>query len=641
VEGSRRRPHRVVVTAGHVDHGKSTLLRALTGMEPDRLDEERRRGLSIELGFVWCTLAATRGHPSDLEVAFVDVPGHERFIATMLAGAGSAPAALLVVAADDGWSAQTQEHAEVLALLGTPVVATAVTKSGRVAVDRVAEVVADVRDRSRGLGLTDRQPVVTDAIEGRGLDELRRTLRDGLAAVPEAADGGRPRLWVDRRFVIAGTGTVVTGTLTGGPVRLGDRVAVLPDDLPGRVRGLEALGGDVDAAGPGQRVAINLGGVDRSQIDRGDAVVGATTWPVTDTVEGWLHVLPGRAVGRRGAWHVHVGTAATAARIAPVTGEVAGTDDERGQGAVRVLLERPLPLAAGDILVVRDAGRSRTVGAVHVVDPRPGAPPRGRVARADHARLVEQAAAADGTARLPLLVALAGGLRPVDDLAAATGWTGTTPLPTDLVRVGTHVATDGRWQTWVEALAGLGTGSHARSDVLDALRGARVPADLLDAALANLVEVGRLVAVDTGFALPEHADDETLRRERRRRAVVESLLAEPFAPPPLDEVARSHGADARDVAALVQRGDVVRLGKVAFAAEAVRSAAHALRGSPLAGRPFAAAEAREVVPTSRKYLIPLLEHLARSGVTTFDGTHHRLLLRPGADPSGPPAETTI
>ena len=626
MEEARRRPHRVVVTAGHVDHGKSTLLRALTGMEPDRLDEERRRGLSIELGFVWCTLAGTAAGPADLEVAFVDVPGHERFIATMLAGAGSAPAALLVVAADDGWSAQTQEHAEVLALLGTPVVATAITKSERVSAERLAEVATDVRDRTRRLGLSDGRAVVTDAVAGRGLEELRTGLRDGLATLPTAGDDGRARLWVDRRFVVAGAGTVVTGTLTGGHIHLGDRVTVLPAAAAARVRNLESLGGDVDEAGPGQRVAINLGGIDRDEVERGDAVVGGDgAWRASDTVEGWLRVLPGRAVGRRGAWHVHVGTAAAAARILPVVDTVAGEpDSDGGDGAVRVLLERPLPLAAGDVLVVRDAGRRRTVGAVRVADPCPGPSPRGRTARADHAGLLGRAAAADGEARLPLLVALGGGVRPVDELAAATGWDGTTPPPAGLVRLGSHVATETRWRSWVATLAGLGPGSHARSRVLDALRGGRVPGDLLDTTLAHLVDAGALVAVDTGFALPEHVDDETQARERRRRDVVGALLAEPFAPPALDEVARRHGADARDVAALVQRGEVVRVGKVAFAADAVRSAADALRGSALAARPFTAAEAREVVPTSRKFLIPLLEHLARTGVTTFDGAHHRV-----------------
>jgi selenocysteine-specific elongation factor len=628
IPSTARRPHRIVTTAGHVDHGKSTLLRALTGMEPDRLAEERRRGLSIELGFVWAVLPGTPLAPGELEVAYVDVPGHERFVGTMLAGVGPAPATLLVVAADDGWSAQTQEHAEVLSLLGVPVIATAVTKSRTVPPERLDEVRDEVGRELTRLGLDGGPIVATDAVEGTGLDDLRGALRDAFAGLPIPPDRGRPRLWVDRRFTVTGSGTVVTGTLTGGSLAVGDRPRLLPTGISTRIRGLASLGGEVERAGPGERLAVNLGGVERDAVDRGDALVGGEGWRSTDVVDGWLRVLPGREVGAKGAWHAHLGSARTTARVLPLTGPVgtsptslAGADE----GAVRLLLDRSLPAVAGDVIVLRDAGRRRTVGRVVVADPAPGPLPRGRSARAERAELLAATVGAtEDRTRTRALVQLGGGVRPVADLVAAIGWSEGTPRPDDVEEVGAHLVTRDRIRRWIGAIGELGAGSHPRGAVVPRLVEADVPAELVDALLAHLVASGQLAAVDAGFALPEHVDDETARREARRRAVVDALAARPLAPPPWASVAAEHGADARDLATLVQRRAIVRAGKVTFAASAVDEATRALRAAPFAARPFTAGEAREALPTSRKYLIPLLEHLARSGVTTFDGTHHRL-----------------
>jgi selenocysteine-specific elongation factor len=623
-----RRPHRIVTTAGHVDHGKSTLLRALTGMEPDRLAEERRRGLSIELGFVWGTLPGTVAAPGEIEVAYIDVPGHERFVGTMLAGVGPAPATLLVVAADDGWSAQTQEHAEVLSLLGIPVIATAITKCDTVPADHLDDVHDQVQHELARLVLDGGAVVRTDAVAGTGLDELRSALRDALARLPHPTDRGRPRLWVDRRFTVTGSGTVVTGTLTGGSLHVGDRPRLLPQDLVARVRGLASLGGDVQVASPGERVAVNLGGVDREAVTRGDALVGGDGWRSTDVVDGWLRVLEGREVGSKGAWHAHVGSARTTARVLPLTGTIGRARDATPgahHGAVRLSLDRHLPLATGDVIVLRDAGRRRTVGRIVVADPLPGPLPRERAARRARAALIEATVEApDGPARARALVRLAGGTRPVAELVATIGWSPDDPLASDLVVVGDHVVTTDGIRAWVEALATLGAGSHPRGTVVPLLFDAGAPQELVDDLLAHLLATGQLVAVDTGVALPQHADDESARREARRQAVVDALAAEPFAPPALESAAAAHGADGRDLAALVQTRAIVRAGKVAFAASAVEEAAEALRAAPFADRPFTATEAREALPTSRKYLIPLLEHLARSGVTTFDGVHHRL-----------------
>ncbi len=347
----------VVATAGHVDHGKSTLLRALTGMEPDRWAEERARGLTIDLGFVWGEL--TSGDGGSATVAFVDVPGHERFIANMLAGAGAVRLALFVVAADDGWSAQSQEHLDILDLLGVSAAVVAVTKVAIAGEDRALDVAADVERRLAATSLRGAPIVVTDALAGTGLDELRATLLRRLAAVPALPDERRARLWVDRSFTIGGAGTVVTGTLAGGSLAVGDEVALLPARRTARVRGLQSLGAAVEVARPGDRVAVNLSGVDRDEVGRGDALVTggqppAAAWLVTDTVDTWVRALPGHAIDRAGAWHVHVGSAESVCTVHPLLG------DPIASGPARLRPARArAPAAAADRRPVRAArGRS-------------------------------------------------------------------------------------------------------------------------------------------------------------------------------------------------------------------------------------------------------------------------------------------
>ena len=608
------RSHRVVATAGHVDHGKSTLLRALTGMEPDRLEEERRRGLTIELGFVWTDLEDPAGGPPTT-VAFVDVPGHERFVATMLAGAGAAPAALPVVAADDGWSAQSAEHRDILDLLGVPAVALVVSKADIVDADRVDAVVAEVEAEVAGTSLAGAPLVVTDALTGRGVAELRRVLHERLAVLPAPADAHRPRLWVDRCFAVTGAGTVVTGTLTEGRLEVGQQVQVLPDGHPARVRGLQSLGRRVDAAGPGTRVAVNLAGVDADMVGRGDAVVAGGPWRSCEVADAVVRALPGHEVDRTGAWHLHVGTADTTCRVLPVADPVGDAP-----GAVRIVLDRPLPLSTGDRFVLREAGRRATVAGGVVAEPGPTVSPRGRPAREGRARELAAIVDVARPGRVAALLAARGGIDRADAVLAAAGWP-ERPLPDGVRRVGDHLAREDEVARWAAAVRGLGPGTHDRAAVAAAAGPGRRPTepglagDLAD----HLVEVGVLVRVAGGYSLPEHADEGAASRDRRGTALVADLEAEPFAPPDLDERARHHGLDHRELNALVQRGEVVRLGRVAFARSAIATAVERLEALEAEVGPFTAAQAKDAWATTRKYAIPLLEHLDALGVTRFDG----------------------
>ncbi len=368
--------HDVVCTAGHVDHGKSALVRALTGMEPDRLAEERRRGLTIELGYAWARLGGRR-------IAFVDVPGHERFVATMLAGAGPVRTALLVVAADEGWKPQSQEHLDVLALLDVDSGVVALSRCDLADAQRREATAAEVRDRLAGTPLAGAPLVATSAVTGEGLEELADRLAATLAARPPAADLGRARLWVDRAFVIRGAGTVVTGTLGDGALRVGGEVEVQPGGRRSRVRGIQCLGAAVEEAAPGSRVAVNLADLEVADVPRGAAVTAPGRWRATTAFEAWCRVLPDREVGVRGAWRLHVGAARVGARVRPlVSGPLTG------EGPVTVELDEPLPLAAGDRFVLRESGRAATVAGGVVVDPDPAARPRGGRARQTRAAQV-------------------------------------------------------------------------------------------------------------------------------------------------------------------------------------------------------------------------------------------------------------
>ncbi|WP_343939145.1 selenocysteine-specific translation elongation factor, partial [Pseudonocardia zijingensis] len=337
---------RVVATAGHVDHGKSTLVRALTGMEPDRLAEERRRGLTIDLGFAWTTL------PSGTDLAIVDVPGHERFVTTMLAGAGPVPAVLVVVAADEGWMPQSAEHLDALDALGVEHGLLVVTRCDLLDPEVAREdALAEIRRSTLGeVGV-----VEVCATRGEGLDALRTALDGLVGALPEPDPEADVRLWVDRAFTIKGAGTVVTGTLGAGTIRVGDEL-----ELRGRrvhVRGLQSLGEPVEVARGVARVAVNLRGVPREAVARGDALLTPESWIAPAEFDVALRGVRGGEPGALPSEVVlHAGSAAVAGRVRPL-----------GPGFVRLRPERPLPLRIGDRVVLRDPGRRAVVAGAGVL----------------------------------------------------------------------------------------------------------------------------------------------------------------------------------------------------------------------------------------------------------------------------------
>src|SRR5258706_15856692 len=352
---------RVVGTAGHVDHGKSTLLTALTGMDPDRLREERERGMTIDLGFAWVTL------PGGGDIGFVDVPGHQDFIRNMLAGIGSIDAVLLVIAADEGVMPQTREHLAILGLLGIERGVIALTKRDLVDDEWAELAVADVRNALKGTTLADAPLGQVSATARRGLYELLLALERVLREAPARRDVGRPRLPVDRSFTMAGFGTVVTGTLLDGSLAVGDEIAALPGDTRARVRGLQTHRRSLEVARPGSRVAANLSGIDKEAVSRGMVVARPGSLQTTTLLAVHLELLAtaSTSLAHDEEVKVHIGTAETMARAALLEGlEIL----PGAAGWVQLRLAAPVAVAVGDRLVVTRPSPSETIGGGAVAD---------------------------------------------------------------------------------------------------------------------------------------------------------------------------------------------------------------------------------------------------------------------------------
>jgi selenocysteine-specific elongation factor len=352
---------RIFATAGHVDHGKSTLVRTLTGIDPDRWHEEKRRGLTIDIGFAHMTLPSGKG------ISFIDVPGHIRFISNMLAGVGGIHGCVLTVDAREGWMPQTEEHLRILEFVGLRHGIIALTKIDLCDDDTRELAVLDISDRVAGTFLATAPIVSVSSTTGIGIDELVTALDHMAHESKGSIDRHRPRLFIDRVFAAKGSGTVVTGTLADGSFSVGDTVTITPMMHTARIRSIQSLGESHDAIGPGHRVALNLSGIDHGDIARGHAVVRPDEWFVSDKVDARLDVLADldHAVSRRGAFTVHIGSDEIPARL-----RVLGADriDPGSSANVRLYLDRRIPLLPGDRFVLRESGRSETIGGGEILD---------------------------------------------------------------------------------------------------------------------------------------------------------------------------------------------------------------------------------------------------------------------------------
>lgn len=611
----------VIATAGHVDHGKSTLVLSLTGMDPDRFAEEKARGLTIDLGFAWTTLPSGRG------VAFVDVPGHVRFIRNMLAGVGAVDACMFVVAATEVWKPQSEEHLRILEVLGIRHGIIALTKVGLVD-DEWRELAAmEVADRVAGTFLEGAPIVPVDAPTGVGLDDLRRALDDLLATTPTSPNRDRPRLWVDRSFAAKGSGTVVTGTLTGGTLAVDDELRILTAANGGkgaaaRIRALQSHQRPQQAVGPGHRVAVNLTGVHHGDVGRGDSLIRPEQWAPTTTFDASLQVLASldHAVSRRGAYLLYAGSGEYPVRVrligavpqpSPTSAPSAGTargnqqvgtgtgaqlapgdhgDAEfvraaeippGGLGFIRCHLPIALPLMPGDRYVLRESGRSETVGGGVVLDVAP-------VLAASRAR--------------PSIS--------VERVVAERGW-----VDSDLLErmTGRRVApTVGHWVVAPAALAA------AQQAVLDAVAAAGLQGvDLATLPVRSreaLPTLADRVVVRAGRVVPAGTEASDRIEELRRHPWVAALQASPWAPP------EPNGVDRDVVRELVRHGLVVERDGIYFTAGAIQDASRIV-AQLLAESPegVTVAQVRTALGNTRKHVLPLLAELDATGVTRRRG----------------------
>ncbi len=560
----------VVATAGHVDHGKSTLVLALTGMDPDRFAEEKERGLTIDLGFAWTTLASGR------RLAFVDVPGHVRFLKNMLAGVGGVDACMFVVAATEGWKPQSEEHLRILELLGIGHGLVVLTKVGLVDCETRELARLELEDMVAGTFLEGAEVVEVDVPAGEGVEGLRAALDRLLETTPLAVDRGRPRLWVDRVFAAKGSGTVVTGTLTGGPLSVDDDLVTAPTGRKVRVRGLQSLQEPLRQVAPGSRVAVNLSGLAHDEVARGDALVRPGQWRPTRVFDASLRTLRAldHDVTRRGAYQVYVGSGEHAARVRILGGGDAAVGPGE-EGLMRIHLPVALPLLPGDRYILRESGREETVGGGEVLDVAP-----------------------------VLAVSRARPSRSVDRVVAERGWV----TANDLERLtGERRSPNaGRWVASPEAL------ESATSQLGEAV----VAAGPLGLDVAGLDERGRAVlgmldgvVVDGGRARPGAAPDSLAGHP-----FLAALEASPFVPPD------PGGVDRAELSELVRRGLVVQRDGVYFAPSAVAEAAHRVAGA-LQTHPegLTVAQVRDALGTSRRHALPLLAELDATGVTRRRG----------------------
>ena len=600
----------VVVTAGHVDHGKSMLVRALTGMEPDRWEAEQRRGMTIDLGFAWMTL------PGGAEIAFVDVPGHERFVSNMLAGAGPAPAVMFVVAADEGWMPQSADHLAAIDALdvrhGVLVITRADLADPAPALRQAALQIAHTSLGQVGSG-GGMEAVAVSALTGQGLPELIAALGRLTARLPAPDPQASVRLWLDRVFAIKGSGTVVTGTLQAGTVHVGDELALTPSMRELRVRGVQSLGAPATAVSGVARVALNLRGVSTRELSRGMALIHPGRWTVTSLIDVRLATLPptSRPADERPPVTVrlpsrltlHIGSARAVAQVRMLGSQIA-----------RLRLDRPLPLHVGDRVLLRDPGAAtdrasgRPIFGATVLDV---SPPRlrGNGAAAASVRELgswpEPPATSDLLRRHRLLRA---------DAASAMGLRGLPPPVS-----GDWLADPAHWQRLHQLLAAAVAAHTARDPLAPglAIDAARAELGLPDRGLVEALAAWRPsgsahepIEVSGGYLRPDHGLPAQVADAVR--AVLTDLARAPFSAPDAARLSEL-GLDARTAAAAERAGLLRRLpGNVVLAADATDHAARILADLP---QPFTAAAARQALQTTRRVVIPLLELLDREGVT--------------------------
>ena len=553
----------VICTAGHVDHGKSTLINALTGIDPDRWEEEKRRGLTIDLGF------AKADRKDNGFVSFIDVPGHERFLKNMLAGVGAVDGCLFVVDSTEGWKPQSEEHLRILNLLGVRKGLIALTKIS-LADDDLLEIVSlEIKDHLKGTFLESAPIIPVDSITGVGIDSLTTELEKMLEDTPVAKDNDRPRLWIDRVFTVKGAGTVVTGTLTGGSLKVDDEIIINPQNFVTKIRSLQSHDEQIPNIGPGSRIAINLANIDHRSIGRGSVITNPEQWFLTSTFDAELNVLPSieHEVSRRGAYLAYIGTKEEFVKVRVLGDEVIPAGSK---GLVRVYMNEKLPLMLGDRLILRESGRNETIGGAIVLDPDPIL----RAAEAKPNSSIERIITEHKWITPSHLEALTGVRRQED----VPGWIVDPNCLQDMI---------------ANLSQRLLTAGNLGLDITSLDQFERAAIGLLEGVLIE----GKYLRMEGADNLSDHP-------------YLDQLESNLFKPPDADSV------DPRELRELVRRELIIEQNGIFFSQKAVTSAAKRIRVL-LKRNPegVTVGEVRIALDSTRKYVLPLLNHLDQIGAT--------------------------
>ena len=613
----------VIGTAGHVDHGKSTLVKALTDIDPDRLQEEKDRGMTVDLGFAWMTL------PSGQEVSIVDVPGHERFIKNMLAGVGAIDLALLIVAADESVMQQTREHLAILDLLQITTGLVVITKTDLVDEELVELVKAEVEDVLVGTAFDGSPMIGVSAYTGQGIPELQGKIDEILSGTSSRRDLGRPRLPIDRSFSITGFGTVVTGTLIDGQFAVGQEVELEPSGTKCRIRGLQKHKSKVDSTDPGVRLAVNLSGISREDIARGEILTTPGWLTSTRRLDAIIRMVKGapRPMRHNEGLTFHLFTSETTARVRLLDADRLAPGEE---GWVQILLDEPIPMVKGDFFVLRSA--EDTLGGGQIVD----TSPRRRYRRFDTDVLERLMMLHQGTGE-DMLVSVADQWGPCD--------LETLSRRANLAESEILERMDSLIQNQeIISLGDLGSDSDAAVyskqgwDILKGKttialqtyhtqyplrQGAPIPEirsrlNLSQAiylkVLAKLSSSGVIVEDGQTLRLPDHSITLTPELEAAASSYLKTLDQSPYSPPtdvPLDNELLNN---------LISQGKVIKVNdSVVFSVSAYQSMTAQIIDHIKASGSITVAEARTIFDSSRKYILPLMEHLDQQRITRRQG----------------------
>ena len=614
----------VIGTAGHIDHGKTQLVKALTGIDTDRLREEKERGITIDLGFAHLDLSP------DLRVSIVDVPGHERFVKNMVAGASGIDLVLMVIAADEGVMPQTREHLAICQFLGVTRGLVALTKVDLVEKDWLEMVTGDVREFLKGSFLEGAPIVATSAVTGQGLEELRRELVSLCREVPERGGGTVFRMPVDRVFTIKGFGNVVTGTVHSGSLRVGDGLEVLPRRLPVRVRGLQVHGQDVEEVGPGDRAAINLAGVGKEELVRGDVLVSTGAFAPSDFVDATFTLLQGiRPLKNWARVRFHWGTAETMGRVKLLDRDVLNPGEET---VVRIHLEEPVVTVPGDAFVVRSFSPVVTIGGGRILDGNPSSRPIKR------GQLFHRLGALKGMPdwkRLEFFLMWEAdrGLSPWEAYLKTTRTVPVEDVFKELVLRGKGLTLGGRYfhreavvslkrrleRTVLAYFQENPLRLYVSREEIQARMGEMDPR-VFDALLEEVAGDGKITLSSDGISLKASGPTLSSQEEKWLNFILEEFDRGGWTPPSEEEVFKKGGIPPDKGRALVklllERGDLVRVSREIllerrWAMEMVMKVQHALaqKGEMTVG------EFKDLLGVSRKYAVPYLEFLDSKGVT--------------------------